>query len=54
MGIVDAITDALPVDRNTGPRTYHCDECDREFEVNAPPSRVVCSECRNEDVTLVG
>lgn len=36
-----------------GPTTYHCDGCDRTFEVDAPPERVICSDCGNEDVQVV-
>lgn len=38
---------------DTGPNTYHCSDCDRTFEVDAPPARVICSDCGNKDVELV-
>lgn len=39
--------------RETGPNTFHCSDCDRTFEVSAPPNRVICSNCGNKDVELV-
>lgn len=36
-----------------GPAQYECPECDRTFEVDAPPERVICSRCGNKDVTPV-
>lgn len=49
----DPITDRLDRARSDGPTQYRCGDCGREFEVDAPPSRAVCSECMNEDVTMV-
>lgn len=49
---VQRLKELLPIGK-TGPHTYDCPECDRTFEVDAPPNRVVCSNCGNRDVKLV-
>jgi Zn finger protein HypA/HybF involved in hydrogenase expression len=36
----------------SAPNQYECPECDRTFEVDAPPERVICSGCGNKDVRL--
>ena len=51
MAIVNRLTEI--VGEETGPTAYECPECDRRFEVDAPPERVVCSACGNGDVRQV-
>lgn len=29
---------------------YECQDCSRTFEIDAPPERVICSQCGSEDV----
>lgn len=41
------------VGEESGPNRYECPECGREYEVDAPPDRVICTSCGNEDVTLL-
>lgn len=38
---------------DSGPNTYHCPDCDRTFEVDAPPGRVICSDCGNKDIEYI-
>lgn len=49
MEVLDTVRDLVNPGEN-GPFTYHCQDCDRTFEVDAPPSRVICSDCGNKDV----
>lgn len=52
MGLADRVKDVIGID-STDPNNYHCPECDRTFEVDAPPERVICSSCGNKDVEVV-
>lgn len=49
MSVIQKIRDAMP-SGDTGPNAYRCPDCDREFEEDAPPERVICSVCGNADV----
>lgn len=52
MSITQKIRELLPTNKSQ-PNAYQCSECGREFEVDAPPERVICSSCGSEDVDTV-
>lgn len=49
MAIAQKIREWLPSSESQ-PNAYECGECGREFEVDAPPERVICSSCGSEDI----
>ncbi|MFB6173734.1 MAG: hypothetical protein ABEI39_03750 [Halobacteriales archaeon] len=49
MSVLEKIQDLVP-GGDSGPNGYECPECGRTFEADAPPERVVCSACGNQDV----
>lgn len=52
MSLTQKIREWMPTGE-AQPNAYQCTECGREFEIDAPPERVICSSCGSEDVEAV-
>lgn len=49
MSVIDTIQSIVPTG-DSGPNSYRCPDCGREFEADSPPERTICSSCGNREV----